>query len=69
MPRTTSSSTVATKASEGAMRFSMRNWALLVTGLVAGIAGFFALAAGSTVLAPLLLVLGYVILIPLGIIL
>ena len=51
------------------MRFSLRNWALLAAGLVAAIAGFFALAAGSTVAAPLLLVLGYVILIPVGIIL
>jgi hypothetical protein len=60
---------VTVKAPEGAMRFSMRNWVLLLAGLVAAIGGFFALAAGSTVLAPLLLVLGYVILIPLGIIL
>jgi hypothetical protein len=51
------------------MRFSLRNWALLAAGLIAAVGGFFALAAGSTVLAPLLLVLGYVILIPLGIIL
>jgi hypothetical protein len=68
MPRTTAKP-VTVKAPEGAMRFSMRNWALLLAGLVAAIGGFFALAAGSTVLAPLLLVLGYVILIPLGIIL
>ncbi|CAN5830728.1 hypothetical protein BH23GEM6_BH23GEM6_16650 [soil metagenome] len=51
------------------MRFSMRNAILLVAGVISAVVGFFALAAGSTVLAPLLLVLGYVILIPLGIIL
>jgi hypothetical protein len=68
MPRTTSS-TETVRPSEGAMRFSMQNWALLAAGLIAAVAGFFALAAGSTVVAPLLLVLGYVVLIPLGIIL
>lgn len=51
------------------MRFSMLNWALLASGLLCAVFGFVALSGGSTVLAPLLLVLGYVILIPLGIIL
>jgi uncharacterized membrane protein YtjA (UPF0391 family) len=51
------------------MRFSMRNAILLVAGLICAVVGFVTLAGGSTVLAPLLLVLGYVILIPLGIIL
>lgn len=51
------------------MRFGPRNWALLLLGAVAIVAGYMALAGGSTVLAPLLLVLGYVVLLPLGIIL
>ena len=54
---------------EGAVRFSLLNWLLLAAGLVSVVLGFVTLSAGSTVAAPLLLVLGYVILIPLGIIL
>ena len=54
---------------EGAVRFSLLNWILLGAGLLAAVLGFVALSAGSTVAAPLLLVVGYVILIPLGIIL
>jgi uncharacterized membrane protein HdeD (DUF308 family) len=53
---------------EGALRFSMQNWILLAAGLVAIVLGYVLLAGGSTVAAPLLLVLGYVVLIPLGII-
>jgi hypothetical protein len=52
-----------------AVRFSPRNWILLLAGLAAIVAGYVALAGGSTVAAPLLLVLGFVVLIPLGIIL
>lgn len=54
---------------EGALRFSLLNWILLTAGVLAVIGGYLALAQGSTVLAPLLLVAGYVILVPLGIIL
>lgn len=50
------------------MRFSPINWALLGSGIVSLVAGYVLLAGGSTVAAPLLLVLGYVVLIPLGII-
>ena len=53
---------------EGALRFSMQNWILLAAAAVAIILGYVLLADGSTVAAPLLLVLGYVVLIPLGII-
>jgi hypothetical protein len=67
MAAPTTSSTVEPR--EGAVRFSLLNWALLAAGLLAVVIGFFTLAAGSTVAAPLLLVIGYVILIPLGIIL
>jgi hypothetical protein len=52
---------------EGALRFSRLNWILLALGLACVIAGYVLLADGSTVAAPLLLVLGYVVLIPLGI--
>ncbi|HEU4558385.1 MAG TPA: hypothetical protein VFS20_11065 [Longimicrobium sp.] len=54
---------------EGSLRFSPRNLALLGAGLLAIIIGYVLLNGGDTVLAPLLLVLGYAVLIPLGIIL
>jgi hypothetical protein len=49
------------------LRLTALNWAVL--GVAAGVilAGYVSLAAGSTVVAPLLLVLGYCVLIPLGI--
>jgi hypothetical protein len=53
---------------EGALRFSLQNWTLLAAGILAIAIGYVLLAAGSIVAAPLLLVLGYVVLIPIGII-
>jgi len=50
------------------LRWSPVNYALMGSGLVALAVGFLLLSGGSTVLAPLLLALGYVVLIPLGII-
>ena len=40
--------------------------AVLVTGVIVAVAGFWVLSTGSITLAPLLLVLGYLILIPFG---
>ena len=75
MPRPTPSTrptpraaTAAASDTESSLRFSVPNLALLAAGLVAIIAGYVLLAGGSTVGAPLLLVLGYAVLIPLGII-
>ena len=51
------------------LHFATRNIVLLAAGLAAITLGYVLLAGGSTVAAPLLLVLGYVVLIPLGIIL
>ena len=51
------------------LHFGPKNIALLVAGLAAITVGYVLLAGGSTVAAPLALVLGYVVLIPLGIIL
>ena len=51
------------------LHFGVKNIALLVAGLGALTLGYVLLAGGSTVAAPLLLVLGYVVLIPLGLIL
>ena len=61
--------TTSVEPRDSAVRFSLLNWGLLAAGLLAVMIGFFTLSAGSTVAAPLLLVIGYVILIPLGIIL
>lgn len=51
------------------LKFSVINGVLLVLGLAAITAGYMMLARGSTVGAPLLLVLGYAVLVPLAIIL
>lgn len=60
--------TSAPEKVEGALRFSLQNWVLLASGLASIVAGYALLSGGSTVAAPLLLVLGYVVLLPLGII-
>ncbi len=53
-----------------ALSFSPVNWALLIAGIAAIAVGYLLLSGGSTVLAPLLLVLGYyVVLLPASIIL
>ena len=44
-----------------------RNLALLVAGVLSLVAGYLLLASGSTSLAAVLLVLGYCVLLPLGI--
>lgn len=57
-----------TGPARASLRFSTINWILLGAGAASIAAGYVMLAGGSTVAAPLLLVLGYVVLIPLGII-
>ena len=59
----------AVPESHASLKFSAINGILLMLGLAAITAGYVMLARGSTVGAPLLLVLGYAVLIPLGIIL
>jgi hypothetical protein len=54
---------------ESTLRFSVLNLGLLAAGLVAIVGGFMLLGGGSTVAAPLLLMLGFAVLVPLGIIL
>lgn len=44
-----------------------RNLALLAAGVISLVAGYLLLASGSTSLAAVLLVLGYCVLLPLGI--
>ena len=50
------------------LAFGRTNWLLMGGGVVAAAAGFFLLARGDTGLAPLLLVVGYCALVPLGIV-
>jgi hypothetical protein len=52
----------------GSLRFSRVNFIFLLAGIAAVAAGYTLLAGGSTVAAPLLLVLGYAVLIPIGIV-
>lgn len=56
-------------AAPNSLQFSAINVVLLVLGLAVIVVGYMMLANGSTVGAPLLLVLGYAVLLPLGIIL
>ena len=66
-PAVRTSTAVATDT-ESSLRFSVTNLAILAAGLAAVVVGYMLLAGGSIVAAPLLLVLGYAVLIPLGII-
>lgn len=50
------------------LRWTPVNYGLMGAGLLSLVAGFVLLANASTVAAPLLLTLGYVVLIPLGIV-
>jgi hypothetical protein len=52
--------------SSAKLRFGPRNFAVLGAAVLALAAGYGLLAAGSTALAPILLVLGYCVLFPLG---
>lgn len=56
-------------AAPNSLRFSAINGLLLAAGLGAITAGYVLLSRGSTVGAPLLLVLGYAVLLPAAIIL
>lgn len=53
---------------EGSLRFTPKNLALLAAGLLSIILGYVLLGNADHTVAPLLLVLGYAVLIPLGII-
>lgn len=63
----------ATADGPRALQFTRLNWTLLAAAAVLIITGYSALGSGSpfvsTVLAPILLVLAYAVLIPLGLIL
>lgn len=63
-PRRTPEPTSDTRS----LRFSTVNLALAIAGVAAVAAGYWLLARGSITAAPLLLVLGYVVLLPAAII-
>ena len=67
--RKTSSTRSKTAAAPPALDFSAVNLALGGAGLVAIAIGYLLLSKGSITAAPLLLVLGYVVLVPLALIL
>jgi hypothetical protein len=56
-------------AAPAALAFSTINVVLGVAGLIALALGYFLLSQGSITAAPILLVLGYVVLVPLALIL
>lgn len=51
------------------VKFKKKNILFFGTGVVLGIIGFILLAVGDIVLAPILLILGYLVFFPLGILL
>jgi len=57
-----------TSESPASLKFTEVNAALGAAGLASLFAGYWLLAQGSITLAPLLLVLGYVVLLPMAII-
>jgi len=52
---------------KAALPFGKKNYIAFAAGLVAIVAGFLFLAAGDTVFAPILLVAGYCVIIPVAI--
>ena len=57
-----------TAAAEASLRFSKANLWLALAGLATVAVGYYVLSLGSITLAPALLVVGYVVLLPLAII-
>ncbi len=67
--RSLSSPSVQSSGPQSRLQFGTTNLALLTGAVVALAAGYVLLAQGSTAAAPVLLVLGYCVLLPLGLIL
>jgi len=51
------------------IKYSKKNYLFFGAGLISVVLGFILLAGGSIVLAPILLVIGYIVFFPLGILL
>ena len=56
-----------TKTLRPNIRMQPKNWVLLIIGLATILIGYVLLSSGSITLAPLLLVAGYCVIIPIGI--
>lgn len=56
------------KGADPTLKFTRVNLFFSLGGLAAIVAGYYLLGQGSTMLAPVLLVIGYVVLLPLAII-
>ena len=66
--RTRRAAAAPVPVANASLKFSAINGIVLGAGLATICLGFFLLSRGSTVAAPLLLVLGYAVIIPVGII-
>jgi hypothetical protein len=51
------------------LAFTRRNWLIFCAGIITISVGFYVLSKGSTTLAPILLVFGYCVVVPLAILL
>lgn len=49
------------------LAFNRRNWIVLLIGIITIVLGFGLLSKGSMILAPILLVLGYCVVVPMAI--
>ena len=68
-PKTAKKQVRAQAAPQGFLIFGRRNVLLLLAGIVVLLVGYIALGKGSITAAPILLVLGYCVIIPLSIVL
>ena len=68
-PASSKVAAVKKKAAKRGLEFGPINYAVMAAGLVSVILGYVLLDRGSVSAAPLLLILGYVILLPTGILL
>ncbi len=50
------------------LHFTRKNYLLLIVGILVIVTGYYLLAQGSITLAPLLLILGYCVIVPIAII-
>ncbi len=55
------------KTVESKLSFSKWNYIIFFSGIIVIVVGFYVLAKGSITLAPILLVLGYCVLVPISI--
>lgn len=66
--RASSTFSASTATDTQVLALGRRNWMLIGSGALAVLAGFGLLAAGDITLAPILLLVGYLVLIPMGLV-